>query len=299
MEKLTDHVTRISGLISEYMYLVEGSERALLIDSGCGAGDIRSFVESLTSLPLSVVLTHGHYDHAGGAGRFEEVWINSVELKPTPIHYDRSQTFEKLKAWHPSLRVEDMSPDSVFCLDNESSGDDGFGAFPSDCSVSALDGSGKASVLCHPLTAGMQFSLGGISVEAIPCPGHTPGTFCMLIVEDRLLLTGDACHSISYLFFDNALSIEEYLENLCILKQQEERWDSLLLSHPIGAAPKSMLDEVIHLCDEILKGATDEVPYDYQGKPAFIAKAVDENMLRRDGVYGNIIFRKDKLRKKH
>lgn len=119
----------------------------------------------------------------------------------------------------------------------------------------------------------------------------------MLIVEDRLLLTGDACHSISYLFFDNALSIEEYRENLCVLKQQEERWDSLLLSHPIGAAPKSMLDEVIRLCDEILTGTTDEVPYDYQGKPAFIAKAVDENMLRRDGVYGNIIFRKDKLQR--
>ena len=273
VEKITDHVTRISGLISEYMYLVEGSERALLIDSGCGAGDIRSFVESLTPLPLSVVLTHGHYDHAGGAGRFEEVWINPVELIPTPIHYDRSQTFEKLKGWHPSLRLEDMSPDPVFYPDSE------------------------ASVLCHPLTAGMRFSLGGISVEAIPCPGHTPGIFCMLIVEDRLLLTGDACHSISYLFFDNALSIEEYRENLCVLKQQEERWDSLLLSHPIGAAPKSVLDEVIRLCDEILTGTTDEVPYDYQGKPAFIAKAVNENMLRRDGVYGNIIFRKDKLQR--
>ena len=107
----------------------------------------------------------------------------------------------------------------------------------------------------------------------------------------------DDCHSISYLFFDNALSIEEYRENLCVLKQQEERWDSLRLSHPIGAAPKSMLDEVIRLCDEILAGTTDDDPYEYQRKPAFIAKAVDENMLRRDGVYGNIIFRKDKLRR--
>ncbi len=58
-----------------------------------------------------------------------------------------------------------------------------------------------------------------------------------------------------------------------------------------------MLDEVIRLCDGDWTGTTDEVPYDYQGKPAFIAKAVNENMLRRDGVYGNIIFRKDKLQR--
>ncbi len=264
MEKITDHVTRISGLISEYMYLVEGSERALLIDSGCGAGDIRSFVESLTPLPLSVVLTHGHYDHAGGAGRFEEVWINPVELIPTPIHYDRSQTFEKLKGWHPSLRLEDMSPDPVFYPDSE------------------------ASVLCHPLTAGMRFSLGGISVEAIPCPGHTPGIFAMLIVEESTLLTGDACHSISYLFFDNALSIEEYRENLCVLKQQEERWDSLLLSHPIGAAPKSMLDEVIRLCDGILRGQRMRSPMIIRENAAFIAKAVNENMAAAEMGYMEI-----------
>ncbi len=284
VEKVTDRVFRISGLISEFMYLVKGSEKALLIDTGCGAGNIGEFVRSLTDLPLTVVLTHGHYDHAGGAGRFDEVWINPVELIPTPVHYQREATFEKLKASHPSLQPEDMSPDAMFV--------------PAE----SPDGSGKKEdgaryTVYHALAPGMTFSLGGISVEAIPCPGHTPGIYCMLIVEDRLLLTGDACHSISYLFFDNALSIEEYRENLLALKRQEQRWDSLLLSHPVSAAPKTMLDEVIRLCGEILAGTTDEIPYPYQDKPVFIAKAVDDQMLRKDGVYGNIIFRKDKLRK--
>ena len=279
VEKVTDRVLRISGLISEFMYLVQGSRRALLIDTGCGAGNLREFVRSITDLPLTVVLTHGHYDHAGGAGRFDEVWVNPVELEPTPIHYQRRATFDKLRASHPSLRLEDMTPDADFCL---------------------ADGPGDGtSVVCRPLTPGMRFSLGGISVEAIPCPGHTPGTYCMLIEEERLLLTGDACHSISYLFFDNALSIEEYRENLLTLKQQDDRWDSLLLSHPVSAAPKCMLDEVISLCGEILKGTTDEIPYPWQGKPVFIAKAVDQQMLRKDGVYGNIIFRKDKIHRAH
>ena len=54
---------------------------------------------------------------------------------------------------------------------------------------------------------------------------------------------------------------------------------------PVSAAPKCMLDEVISLCGEILKGTTDEIPYPWQGKPVFIAKAVDQQMLRKDGVY--------------
>ena len=72
-------------------------------------------------------------------------------------------------------------------------------------------------------------------MEAIPCPGHTPGIFCMLIVEDRLLLTGDACHSISYLFFDNALSIEEYRENLY----------RLYLTGAAGAEKKRQAEEAL------------------------------------------------------
>lgn len=267
-ETLTPHITRISGILSEYMYLVKGSERALLIDTGCGAGDLGALIRSLTDLPLTVVLTHGHYDHAGGAGWFEDLWIDPVELTPTAIHYDRRATYEKLHANCPQLKPEDMALQ------------------PED-----------ASVRFHPLTPGQRFSLGGITVEAIPCPGHTPGTYCMLIEEERLLLTGDACHSITYLFFDNALSMEEYRENLSELKKQETRWDSLLLSHPIGAAPKSMLDEVLRLCGQILSGATDEIPFAC-GAPAFIAKETNEKMLRKDGVYGNIIFRKDRLHRR-
>ena len=86
-ERVSAHVTRISGAISEYMYLVEGEGRALLIDAGCGVGNIAAYVGTLTALPLTVVLTHGHYDHCGGMYRFDEVYLNREERIPTAIHY--------------------------------------------------------------------------------------------------------------------------------------------------------------------------------------------------------------------
>lgn len=58
---------------SQNMYLLEGEDRALLIDTGWGAGNLRTYVEKLASKPVIVALTHGHLDHSGGCGEWEEV----------------------------------------------------------------------------------------------------------------------------------------------------------------------------------------------------------------------------------
>lgn len=58
---------------SQFMYLLEGNEKALLIDTGWGAGNLRSYVEKLTDKPILVANTHGHLDHSGGNGEWESV----------------------------------------------------------------------------------------------------------------------------------------------------------------------------------------------------------------------------------
>lgn len=61
------------------MFLAEGSEDALLIDTGLGGGDIRGLAESLTAKPISVVNTHGDGDHVGGNGQFEAIHMHPSE----------------------------------------------------------------------------------------------------------------------------------------------------------------------------------------------------------------------------
>lgn len=62
------------------MYLVAGQERALLIDTGWGTGDLSAFVKTLTPLPVLVVNTHGHRDHTAGNDQFAEVYIHTADL---------------------------------------------------------------------------------------------------------------------------------------------------------------------------------------------------------------------------
>ncbi|MBN1631184.1 MAG: MBL fold metallo-hydrolase [Thermoleophilia bacterium] len=71
----TIFITMLRG--THYLYLLEGSERALLIDTGYGCGRLRRYVERLTDKTVAVVNTHGHPDHVGGNGWWEEVHIHA------------------------------------------------------------------------------------------------------------------------------------------------------------------------------------------------------------------------------
>ena len=61
------------------MYLLEGTTGALLIDTGCKPTNLDHVILDLTSKPVTVVLTHGHIDHAGNIQCFSDVWMNRAD----------------------------------------------------------------------------------------------------------------------------------------------------------------------------------------------------------------------------
>ena len=67
-----------------HSYLLTGKTYSLLIDTGLGVSDIKTAINAITDLPVSVITTHVHWDHIGGhkyfpnfgVHKFEEKWIN-------------------------------------------------------------------------------------------------------------------------------------------------------------------------------------------------------------------------------
>jgi glyoxylase-like metal-dependent hydrolase (beta-lactamase superfamily II) len=86
-------VRMIRDFENDKMYLVTGSRRALLIDTGMGGGDLRGHVESFIGrLPLDVVITHAHPDHIARMSQFQadrDVYLHPGDLPMVALFIDR------------------------------------------------------------------------------------------------------------------------------------------------------------------------------------------------------------------
>lgn len=63
------------------IYVVEGSKSAVVIDTGspCG-GDLFALVRELTALPWTLLITHGHPDHAAFLDQTDAFYMSSKDL---------------------------------------------------------------------------------------------------------------------------------------------------------------------------------------------------------------------------
>ena len=87
---------------SENMYLLEGDEKALLIDTGYGVGNLKAFVEKLTDKPVVVANTHFHPDHSAGNGEFEAVYLSKgAEIDAPSVCGEGAVPFDLNALPHP------------------------------------------------------------------------------------------------------------------------------------------------------------------------------------------------------
>lgn len=256
-EKISPHLTRILTPCGVCMYLAEGSERAALLDTGFGFGDLKNYVDSLTSKPYVVLLSHGHMDHAGGAGQFDEVYLN-----------ERDWPLEK---WHSTRerRIWDVHH--------------GPGGMPAGVTDEDFLPSRTAPYL--PLNEGDDFDLGGVTVCPVEVPGHTTGSLIFLIPEDRAAIFGDACGEHTLLLFKESAPIEAYRRGLQHMQEYAGQFDIVLRNHGDFSSPKQILQDSIELCGEILKRTDAAIPEDFMGQPGCLARPHEH-----PGKVGNILY---------
>lgn len=268
---MSDQIVRITDIAGTHFYLLKGDREAALLDTGVGCGHLDKCVRSLTKLLVKVFITHGHVDHAMGAGTFENVWISPLDKE---VYDEHSQTEMRLGYIHGTAQ---------------------FGGVSEAISVTAemLEPT-KPFEQFHALHPGDTVDLGGLTVEILEGAGHTPGCVTILIPEIRTLLLGDACNPFTYLFDKTRSTVADYRRMLLRLKSSVEgRYDRVLLCHgPGGQGTADLIDSVISVCDDILCGETDDMPFQgFHGEPVCIAKAMDMNTFSRaDGGTGNVVY---------
>lgn len=274
-EKINENVTRIRDIAGTFIYLIEGSDKALLIDTGCGIGNLTEYVKTLTDKSIQVVLTHGHVDHALGTNGFKEVYISPKDKDIYTFH----GTKECQAGYLNSLQVMGIDPSKLNISESDYMPIDSFDKF-------------------LPLNDGDTFELGSVCVTVFALEGHTPGSMVILINELKMLILGDAANDFTYLFDWSCPSVTKYKKNIKVLgKKVAGKYDRVLFSHGSGEGHPDMLNGVINVCDDIISGNVDNIPFKgFDNTPCFIAKAMNfEKFGRSDGGYGNIIYRPENI----
>lgn len=267
-QRLPNGVTEITDLSGVHCFLVEGRDKALLIDTMTGLRGLPAFVATLTDLPVEVALTHGHMDHAGGVFEFGRCYIHPADIPmldgrtlPARVGYVRGQL--------PPGEAPEAS------------------AFVPDGPVEFV-----------PLKAGDKLDLGGRALEVLHVPGHTRGSLCYLDTASGDFFAGDACNNNTLLMMDVSATIEEYLEALLALKERQGDIRRFYLFHGPSLQDKSCIDDNIQCCRDILAGTDDRVPVDFLGRPGYLAKErTPSTFSRKDGRFGNVVYNPQQVRK--
>ena len=173
-----DRADADTWIISEYRhwekthcYLLEGSERSLLIDTGLGVCDISEVVRELTDKPVTAVATHVHWDHIGGHRYFPDFYAHSAELS-------------WLTEGFPQPRQEIIDCFAHGCT------------LPKGFDLSKYEiFQGTPTRL---LRDGDVIDLGGRKIQVLHTPGHTPGGICLYDWQEKVLFSGDTMFQSSY-----------------------------------------------------------------------------------------------------
>lgn len=227
-ELIFDRVWQISGPANDLMYLVLGTEKAMLVDTGMGIGDLHKVVEAITSLPLIVVNTHGHPDHAGGNGNFEQAWLNpqDVELMKTMCSTE--------------YRAEDIN--MFFPVD----GPDFFSLIHALVDYKEID--------LIPYQEGTVFDLGGREFTAIELPGHTPGCMALYNADEKILFAGDSLvTSPVWMYLEPSLSLRTYYAALLHLREVTPGLNTIFTGHLPTLATPRLLEDLILCAQDILQ----------------------------------------------
>ncbi len=261
----------------ELCYLIEGDERALLIDGLTGVGSLKAFVRELTELPVVMAATHGHIDHVGAAWEYGECFIHpdDIALMYTPMHSDPEERLGFVTV--PNMHREGGSR-----------------------TVPTLaDAPAPRPVKTYPIYEGDIFDLGGVQIEVISVPGHTQGSVVFLDRAARVTYSGDACNVNTLVCLPGSTTIEEYKESLLHFKGYQKNFDVTYGGHVPMAIPNTIIDDAIAMCDRILAGTDEAVETPaIDGGTAYLGSARGENFLPACGGYANIMYRKDMLQKR-
>jgi glyoxylase-like metal-dependent hydrolase (beta-lactamase superfamily II) len=166
-----DHIDDNTHIISEYRhweethaYLLNGTDKSLLIDTGLGICNIYDEVIKLTDKPVTAIATHIHWDHVGGHKYFPDFYAHESELNWLNGEFPLT-----------IAQIRDMVTDRCELPDGYNVNDYEF-----------FQGTPVRVLKDNEI-----IDLGGRLLQVLHTPGHSPGHMCFYVIERGYLFSGE------------------------------------------------------------------------------------------------------------
>jgi glyoxylase-like metal-dependent hydrolase (beta-lactamase superfamily II) len=192
-------------------WLIRGSERALLLDTGLGLADISAAVATVCRQPPQVVNSHVHFDHVGGNGLFAETAMH--ELGPEWIEAGCEPS--QLSAYPDLVPAMTEEYGRLLAADREG----GFFLIGPDEEMRPWPAEGIAEhgwrIEPPPptrlLAEGDEIDLGDRVLRVLHTPGHAPDHICLLDERAGVLWAQDQAYYGPHLVYEPGADFGDFL----------------------------------------------------------------------------------------
>jgi glyoxylase-like metal-dependent hydrolase (beta-lactamase superfamily II) len=212
-------------------FLLVGSRRAVLFDTGMGIQPILPAVTALTGLPVIVVNSHDHFDHRGGNHELAP-HVADIAVHPAGLAGHRAAPAE----FHTGYRRAADRSAALFDRFAELDRQGPFTLTPDQHPRPLPDLSAWRIPAVPPTRAladGESIELGDRSVTALHTPGHSPDSLCLWDPETRTLLSGDTVLSAAYWAHQPGADVSAFARSLDRLDRLGAR--RVLVAHNLRA----------------------------------------------------------------
>lgn len=211
-------------------YLILGKSGALLFDTGMGMDSISPVISQLTSLPVTVINSHTHYDHIGGNYEF-----SNILAMPTDF------TMKHAKEGWSHADVQHEVTEDAFCRQY-------------------LPGLDTARYHIRPFRItkfvkdGDQIDLGGRTIQIIAVPGHTPDAIALLDTDNGYLWSGDTFYEGAIYLFREETDIKAYEKSVSRLAALAPKLKAVFPAHNNPITSPKRLTELKDKLAQLKKG---------------------------------------------
>lgn len=242
--RLEKDIWAINEMERTIMYVINGTKKVLLIDTGFGITPLKKVIRDLCGeKPVEVVNTHAHEDHNSGNNQFEEVFVGRFDevyshsqMDPEKREIFRKVFFEEAIAAGYDFTQWDPGP------------------------------AGKI----RTVKTGDRFELGNHTLQVIEIPSHTMGSIALWEEKEGWMFSGDIVLAwqvwghLTNSILTPSMSLKNYYESIERLRSYKDKIRWIFPAHsitegvqPEGCVPYRLEPKVLDVYSEGIRKILD------------------------------------------